>query len=148
MGTPWKLLAVGVLAAGQAWAGGEAKIQDPPGAVGVDQPAGVSLEDRHSERDETDTLRGGATDVIEGKRAGRRGGGALVRPSQTHATIQQGSDARASFGGTGSSAGGADQAATEATQDAGASDATRSTFLGTDIGYGTGTESPPSGSSR
>lgn len=145
MRTSWKLLAIGVLAAGQAWAS-EAETQDPPGGVGVDQPAGVSLEDRHSERDASDTLRGGATDVIEGERA-RPAGGAIVKPSRTRAAVEQGSDARASFDGTGSSGPGGDQGSTEATEDTG-SDATQSTFLGTDIGYGTGTEPEPTSPER
>ena len=72
----WKVAAVSVLAlGGAAFAEDPAATQDPPGKVGVDQPAGVSLGDRNTERDSTDTLRGGGrTDVIDGERADRAAG--------------------------------------------------------------------------
>lgn len=147
MKAPWKLLVAGVLAAGPALAADEARTQDPPGGVGVDQPAGVSAEDRNSERDPTDTLRGGATDAIEGEREGRRAGGVIVQPSEGRGSVEQGGEARTSFGGTGSGASGG-EAAPEADEEAGPSESTPSTHLGTDTGYGTGTEPPPGDAGR
>jgi hypothetical protein len=135
MTTAWKVMALSVLALGQASAAGPTKVQDPPGNVDVDQPAGVSLPERNTERDWTDTLRGGGrTDVIDGERAGRRALAPDVRASETYGNVQPGSEARASFdAGTGS---GAASAAPEGGEDTGSD----STALGTDLGYGTSTE--------
>lgn len=131
------VLALGVLALGQAFASDPKKTQDPPGAVGVDQPAGVSIGDRNTERDTTDTLRGGGrTDVIDGKRAGRRAAGPSITPSEARAQVQAGSEARTSFEG--------------ATSESGTSsnDSGESTSLGTDLGYGTGTDTAPASPAR
>jgi hypothetical protein len=144
MTTSWKVVGVSVLALGQAFATDPTKMQDPPGKVDVDQPAGVSLSERNTERDATDTLRGGGrTDVIDGERAGRASGPA-IRASEAHGNVQPGTEARASFeGGTGSAAAPSDDTATRAS-DAPANDTASSTSLGADAaGYGTGTERAP-----
>ena len=142
MSFSWKVLAVGVLALGRASAAEATDVQDPPGQVDVDQPAGVSLPERNTERDTTDTRRGGGrTEVIDGERPGARGSGPDIRASETHGNVQAGSEARASFeGGTGSAAPVADEAASDAAPD----DADSSTVLGADAGgYGMGTEPAP-----
>jgi hypothetical protein len=139
MTTSWKAMAVSVLAFGQAFAADPTKTQDPPGNVDVDQPAGVSLPERNTERDTTDTLRGGGrTDVIDGERAGARESRPDIRASEARGNVQPGTEARASFeGGTGSAS-----APNDDTAGAGAADDTESsTFLGADAaGYGMGTE--------
>ncbi len=147
--TTWKLVASAALLAGAASAAEPANVQDPPGKVDVDQPAGVSFPDRNTDRDTTDTLRGaGRTDVIDGERAPRRAAAPDIRAAESSSNVQPGTEARASFeGGTGSatapSAGSATGAGAAASEGAGSS-----TSLGTDLGYGTGTEPGPSGAAR
>jgi hypothetical protein len=139
MTTSWKVMAVSALALGQAFAADPTNMQDPPGNVDVDQPAGVSLPERNTERDTTDTLRGGGrTDVIDGERAGRRASAPEIRASEARGDVQPGTEARASFeGGTGSAAAPIDDTASDAAAD----DTESSTFLGADAaGYGMGTE--------
>lgn len=134
----WKVVSCAALLAGVASAADPAKMQDPPGNVGVDQPAGVSARERNTERDATDTLQGGGrTEVISGKRAARRPAGPQIRPGQARAAVEQGTEARTGFSGTGSGA-----AAVVPSSPAGSASGTssESTSLGTDIGYGTGTE--------
>ena len=135
----WRLVTSAALLAGAASAADPTEVQDPPGKVAVNQPAGVSALERNTERDTTDTLRGGGrTDVIAGKRAARRPSGPSIRPSEARGLIQQGTEARASFeSGSGSGA----ATPTPAAGGGGASgNASGSTALGTDLGYGTGTE--------
>lgn len=135
----WILVASASVLAGAASAPG--RMQDPPGHIGVDQPAGVSAKERHTVRDVTDTLRGGGrTDVIAGKRAARRASGpAIVRPSSAHSTVKEGTPARASFGGAES---GSTAVVPQSQSSTGPAhvDGSGSTVLGTDLGYGTGTE--------
>lgn len=154
-----KLLLAGALTLGQS-SGAEpprsaepAARRDPPGEVSVDQPAGVSLRDRDTARDETDTLGGGATDVIDGRRAGRRAAGPSLRPSEARGGVQAGTEARARFeAGPGAAAPArppdrpAPPPAT--TGPAAEAEAQDSTALGTDLGYGTGTEPVPPAPSR
>lgn len=145
MTTSWKVVAASVLALGQAFATNPAKTQDPPGQVDVDQPAGVSLSERNTEQDATDTLRGGGrTDVIDGDRAGARESGPDIRASEAHGNVQPGNEARAgSEGETTSAAAPTDDTATRAS-DAPANDTASSTSLGADAaGHGTGTEPAP-----
>lgn len=142
MTTSWKVIAVSVLALGQAFAADPTNVQDPPGNVDVDQPAGVSLSERNTERDVTDTLRGGGrTDVIDGDRAGTRASGPDIRASEARGSVQPGSEARARFeDGTGSAAASTDDAATGPPAD----DTGSSTHLGADAaGHGMGTEPAP-----
>ncbi len=133
----WKLVSSAALLAGVASAADPKSARDPPGAVFVDQPAGISARDRNTDRDATDTLRGGRTDVIVGKRAARRPAGPQIRPAQGRAAVQQGEEARTGFGETGSGAA-AVTPSTPAVGDAGGN--SESSPLGTDVGYGTGTE--------
>jgi hypothetical protein len=123
-----RLIASALLAVGGAQAADPASVQDPPGEVDVRQPAGVSLPERNTPQDATDTLRGGRTEVIEAERA-------EARPSESRREVAPGAEARAGFEeGTATSTQGA--AAAGDAPEAGA----ESTFLGTDVGYGTGTE--------
>lgn len=145
MTTWWKVMAVSVLALGQAFAADPTTTQDPPGNVDVDQPAGVSLSERNTERDATDTLGGGGrTDVIDGERAGTRASGPDIRASEGLGNVQPAREARASFeGGTGSAAASTDDAATGAS-DSPADDTESPTVLGADAaGHGMGTEPAP-----
>jgi len=131
-----KLILSAALAVGYASATEPADVQDPPGQVGVDQPAGVPFPDRNTERDTTDTLRGeGRTDVIDGERAGRRASGPDIRAAEARGNVQPGTETRASFEeGTGSGA------ANDAASGDVSEGASGSTWVGTDLGYGTGTE--------
>ena len=136
----WKIVTSAALLAGAASATDPAKIQDPPGSVGVDQPAGVSTSERNTERDTTDTLNGGGqTDVIVGKRAARRPSGPTIRAAQARGTVQQGTEARASFEERTRPPASNMTPATRA-GDAAPGNTSDSTTLGTDLGYGTGTE--------
>jgi hypothetical protein len=131
MNVALELVAVAVLALGRAQATDPASVQDPPGEVDVDQPAGVSLPERNTDQDTTDTLRGGRTEVIEGAQA---------QPSESRAEVAPGTEARAGF----------EEGAAASTGEANApEDGAEPTFLGTDLGYGTGTEEEaPSPSER
>lgn len=145
MKTLLSAMAVSALALGQAFASDPKQTQDPPGAVGVDQPAGISVQDRNTERDETDTLRGGGrTDVIDGERAGRRAGPS-ISASEARGEVRPGSEARASFDG---STAGARPVRPADDVDVSPSDSSESTYLGTDLGYGTGTDAPATSPAR
>lgn len=148
--TTWKLVFSAALLVGAASAAEPATVQDPPGKVDVDQPAGVALPERNTERDATDTLRGGGrTDVIDGERAPRRAAAPEIRAAESSADVQPGTEARASFeGGTGSGAASSADSVTGAGAGAEASDSAGSTSLGTDLGYGTGTEPAIPGAAR
>jgi hypothetical protein len=126
----WKLVAAGALAVavGSVQASDPSAVQDPPGEVDVRQPAGVSLTERNTARDTTDTLGGGGrTEVIEGDRA---------QASEGRADVQPGAEARTGFGEPGASAAGEPSiaGADEPT------DTAEATSLGADSGHGTGTE--------
>jgi hypothetical protein len=138
----WKRT-VGIATAVALWSGGAraagpADVQDPPGSVDVNQPADVSLGERDTPRDTTDTLHGARTEVIESEGEGAApgsAGGAQWRE------VAPGGEARASF----------DEEQEEAEDPAtGAADDrmpgtvySDDTLLGTDQGYGTGTEPAP-----
>jgi hypothetical protein len=137
--TTWKLVLSAALLAGVASASEPTDVQDPPGKVDVDQPAGVSLPERNTDRDSTDTLRGGSTDVIDGERSSQ----SEVRASESWRHVEAGTEARASFETeTRSGAGAAEDIAPS---DGAAEGTSESTSLGTDTGHGTGTEpvAPP-----
>lgn len=109
-----------------------AAVQDPPGEVDMRQPAGVSLSERNTERDTTDTLAGaGRTEVIDG---------AAAQAAEGRADVQPGAEARTGFGEAPGVAG--EPAGAEEEQPA---DTAEATSLGTDTGHGTGTElaAPP-----
>jgi hypothetical protein len=131
----WKLIAAGALAAavGTVQASDPAAVQDPPGEVDVRQPAGVSLTERNTARDTTDTLSGGGrTEVIEGEQA---------QASEGRADVQPGAEARTGFGEAPGASGAGEPSVTgdEPT------DTAEATSLGADTGHGTGTEleAPP-----
>jgi hypothetical protein len=132
-----KLIASALLALGRAQATDPASVQDPPGEVDVRQPAGVSLPERNTDEDTTDTLRGGRTEVIQGESA-------EARASESRTEVAPGAEARAGFeeGTPSASTGGT-------SEDDGPADSAESTSLGTDTGHGTGTEvEAPSPSGR
>jgi hypothetical protein len=138
--TTWQLVTSAALLAGAASAADPAKIQDPPGSVGVDQPAGVSTPERNTERDTTDTLNGGGqTDVIAGKRAASRPSGPSIQAGQASGAVQPGTEARAGFEETTQPRPANPTPATRGGE-AEAGSASDSTTLGTDLGYGTATE--------
>lgn len=155
MATSWKVMALGVLALGQTYAAEPARVQDPPGKVSVDQPGGVSISERHTQQDATDTLRGGGrTDVIDGERPGVGRSGPDIRPAEGRGDVRAGSETRTSFedkGGDdprvpverGTQPSSAAPARGAPAGGAGSTDADTSP-LGTDHGYGTGTEPTPS----
>ena len=126
----WKLVSAGALAAavGTVQASDPPAVQDPPGEVDVRQPAGVSLSERNTERDTTDTLEGGGrTEVIGGEQA---------RASEGRADVQPGAEARTGFAEEPGSA----AAETPASVEDEPADTAEATSLGTDTGHGTGTE--------
>lgn len=126
----WKLIAAGALAVevGSVQASDPAAVQDPPGEVDVRQPAGVSLTERNTPRDTTDTLGGGGrTEVIEGEQA---------QASEGRADVQPGAEARTGFEAPGAPAA---EEPVLAGEDEPA-DTAEATSLGADSGHGTGTE--------
>ncbi len=138
----WKLVVSAALLAGAASAADPTNVQDPPGKVDVDQPAGVALPERNTERDVTDTLRGGGrTDVIDGERAGRRAAAPDIQAAEARGNVQPGTEARASFEEGTASFPASETATAEGGEASGS--ALDSTALGTDLGYGTGTEPIP-----
>ncbi|HEX9288472.1 MAG TPA: hypothetical protein VF904_03025 [Anaeromyxobacteraceae bacterium] len=141
---------LGTLAFAAAARAGDEKsprnVQDPPGRVSVDQPAGVAFDDRDTERDTTDPMHGSTygdlrkarvMEVVTTeqspaavRRTAEASGPAATAPAPTQvsrqpssAQPQPGRDVRASQ----------DEPTRTLT-------GTPDTSLGTDIGYGTGTE--------
>lgn len=130
-------LAVAAAAPASANANDRAAVQDPPGRVGVEQPAGVGFDDRGSKRDTTHPMYGSTYADLDAP--GRTPDPAAHIPSPTEPAAtrdeptvtppQQGGDVRTSFQG---------QTASGSNTSHGITD----TALGTDLGYGTGTEQP------
>jgi hypothetical protein len=131
MRSSWKLVAAGALAvaAGVVQANDPSAVQDPPGEVDVRQPAGVSLTERNTERDTTDTLgEGGRTEVIGGERA---------QATEGRADMQPGAEARTGFGEGSGAAAAAEPSFADEDQP---TETAEATSLGADTGHGTGTE--------
>ncbi len=144
MTTSSKLILAAALAVGYASATDPANVQDPPGQVGVDQPAGVALPDRNTERDATDTLQGGGrTEVIDGERSRASAPQPEFRASESRGDVQPGTEARASFEAGTRSADAAEEPPAATGEDA--TGTAESTSLGTDLGYGPEREAPASG---
>jgi hypothetical protein len=128
------VLAAAALLAGTANAEDVPEVQDPPGQVDVHQPADVALDERNTARDTTDTLRAGSTEVIQA------GEGASERAGVRWREVQPGEEARASFAAP------APNAVEESEIGSPAADTMPGTvysddaWLGTDLGYGVGTE--------
>lgn len=134
-----KILVAAALGSGVAWAAEPTDVQDPPGEVGVRQPAGVTRSDRSTDRDTTDTLRGGGrTEVTRSLRPDDETSAPEVSASESRGEAVPGEEARASF-----ERGAATDRSTEETRLSGEDpDTAESTSLGTDTGHGTGTELP------
>lgn len=124
-----RTLAAAALLTGTAFAADPAQVQDPPGHVDVRQPADVALEERNTERDTTDTLRGGRTEVIEAPRETSSAGGVQWRE------VEPGAEARASFERSESA-----DATAGAAEPMPGTTYSNDTWIGTDLGYGVGTE--------
>jgi hypothetical protein len=129
-----RMLAAAALLAGTATAEDLSEVQDPPGQVDVHQPADVALNERNTAHDTTDTLRAGSTEVIQAEE------GAPERAGVRWREVEAGEEARTSFAAP------APDVAEESEIGSPAEDTMPGTvysddaWLGTDLGYGVGTE--------